>query len=111
VAQSRRRKTHRWLRSFFLFVITPLIVWILAFLIWLFWYDIMRLVAPGKAPSRPGARIFTSTSPSGSGKGEGAPSPRDGEPDKTRDPQPGQRPREEIPDGDRKKLDDILKRR
>jgi hypothetical protein len=109
VAQSRRRKTHRWLRWFFLFIITPLIVWILAFLIWLFWHDIMRLVAPGKATTRPGARIFPS--PSGRGQGEGTPSTRDGEPDKSRDPKPGQRPREDIPDGDRKKLDDILKRR
>jgi len=88
-----------------------LIVWILAFLIWLFWHDIMRLVAPGKAPSRPGAKTISSPSSSGRGKGEGTPSTRDGEPDKNRDPQPAQRPREDIPDGDRKKLDDILKGR
>jgi len=110
VAQSRRRKTHRWLRPLFLFVITPLIVWFLAFLIWLFWHDIMQLVAPGKATTRPGARIILSPSPPGRGKGEGTPSTRDGELDKNRDPQPAQRPREDIPDDDRKKLDDILKR-
>lgn len=70
----------------------------------------MRLVAPGKATTRPGARIFLSPSPSGRGEGEGTTSPRDWEPGKNRDPQPAQRPREDIPDGDRKKLDDILKR-
>jgi len=111
VAQSRRRKTHRWLRSLFLFVITPLTLWILAFLVWLFWHDITRQVAPGKATSRPDARGFSPPSPSGRGKGEGAPSTRDEELDKNRDPQPDQRPREDIPDGDRKKLDDILNRR
>jgi len=110
VAQSRRRKKHRWLRPLFLFVITPLTLWILAFLVWLFWHDITRLVAPGKATTRPGARGFSPPSPSGRGKGEGAPSTRDGELDKNRDPLPAQRPREDIPDGDRKKLDDILKR-
>jgi len=111
VAQSRRRKKHRWLRSLFLFIVTPLTVWFLAFVIWLFWHDIMRLVAPGKVTTRPGARIFLSPSPPGRGKGEGTSSTRDGELDKNRDPQRGQRPREDIPDGDRKKLDDILKRR
>jgi len=88
---------------------TPLTVWVLAFLIWLFWPDIMRLVAPGKTTTRPGAGIFLSPSPPG--KGEGTPYTRDRELDKNRDPQPAQRPREEIPDGDRKKLDDILKQR
>jgi len=110
VAQSRRKKTPRWRRSLFLFVITPLTLWILAFLVWLFWHDITRLVAPGKATTHPGARIIPSPSPSGRGKGDGTPATRDGELDKNRDPLPAQRPREDIPDGDRKKLDDILKR-
>jgi hypothetical protein len=94
VTQSRRRKTHRWRRSLFIFVITPLTVWFLAFLIWLFWHDIMRLVAPGKATPRPATS-----------------SPRDWESSKNHGPLPAQRPREDIPDGDRKKLDDVLKQR
>jgi hypothetical protein len=89
---------------------TPLIVWFLTFLIWLFWHDIIQLFL-GKASTQPGARIFLSPSASGRGKGEDAPSLRDTELDKNRDPQPATRSRENIADEDRKKLDDLLKRR
>jgi hypothetical protein len=89
---------------------TPLTVWLLTFLVWLFWQDIVQLF-PGKASTRPGARIFPSPSASGRGKGEGASSMRDTGLNKNHDPQPATRPREDLADEDRKKLDDILKRR
>jgi hypothetical protein len=36
----KSRKKHRWFRSIVIFVITPLITWVLAFLIWFYWYEI-----------------------------------------------------------------------
>jgi hypothetical protein len=84
----RRRKKRRWLRALGLFVITPLAVWLLAFLIWFFWHDIAGV------STRPGAGSL-----------------RDGESGQSRDGRRAKRTRETIPDEDRKKLDDILKRR
>ncbi len=75
-------------------VVTPLVVWFLAFLIWFFWHEITRNLAPGKTATRPGISA-----------------PRDEEPAKDRQPQPIPPPRENIAEEDRKKLDDILQRR
>lgn len=77
-----------------MFVTIPLVVWFLAFLIWFFWQDIMRLVAPGKTATRPGISA-----------------PRKEERVKDQRSQPTRPAPENIPEEDRKKLDDILKRR
>jgi hypothetical protein len=73
---------------------TPLTVWLLAFLIWLFWHDIVGPPAQDKTPGRSGAGLI-----------------RDEDPGKSREGPSGKRPREDIRDEDRKKLDDILQRR
>lgn len=53
MAKRKRRKRGR-LKSVFLFVLTPIIIWILAFFTWLYWNDIVRNFTPGKAqPERP----------------------------------------------------------
>ncbi|MGH7930170.1 MAG: hypothetical protein ACREQV_20525 [Candidatus Binatia bacterium] len=89
----KKRKKRSWRRTLLIFAITPLAVWFIALLIWFFWYDIARLVAPpSETPRRPAAG-----------------SARSGESSKDRELQPA--PRENIPNEDREKLDDILKRR
>jgi hypothetical protein len=86
VAQKKRKKRH-WFRSLVFFVMTPLTVWALAFLIWLYWGDITRLFNPGAntPPAKASKEVERSTKPS----------------DKTA--------QEGIGEEDRKKLDDILK--
>ena len=93
MASSRKRKKHRWLRTLLIFVVTPLTVWLLAFLVWLFWHDIVGRLPQDKTSMRPGAS-----------------SARDGELGKSRRRQPAKRSREDIREDDRKKLDDILQR-
>jgi hypothetical protein len=90
----KRRKKRRWLPIVFLFIITPLVVWCSAFLLWFFWYDIT------------GARVPAKTSTQ-----QGAGTPRDWEPPKRRETQPADHSRESIPNEDRKQLEDILKQR
>jgi hypothetical protein len=89
----KTRKKHRWLRSIFLFLVTPLLIWCVVFFIWLFWYEITGLVGPGKSPARPAG---SSARPAERAKERNAPGTTLG--------------REEIADEDRKKLDDILRR-
>lgn len=89
MAQNRSRK-RSWLKSLLLFIITPLIIWFLAFLIWFFWRDLSRLF-DGKNPPKAPAKA--------SRKGEGA------------EPQRENKPQEKIRDEDRKKLDEVLKTR
>jgi hypothetical protein len=91
----KKRKKRSWRRTLLIFTVTPLAIWFVALILWFFWDDMMRLVAPPRTPARPGIT-----------------SPRDGERAKERQPpQPAKAARESIPDEDRKKLDDILKRR
>ena len=45
MAKGRKRRTS-WLKALLFFVLTPLIVWAFAFLIWLYWYDITGLFGP-----------------------------------------------------------------
>jgi hypothetical protein len=53
VARKRRRKRRR-LKGLLLFILTPIVVWVFAFLIWLNWDGIMGLAgkhaAKAKAP-------------------------------------------------------------
>ena len=74
-----------------LFLVTPLAVWLIAFLIWFYWYDLGRLFT--KDESR---RVTPKRQIDKDERRERAPSPQ---------------PREKLFDEDRKKLDDILKRR
>ena len=86
----KTRKTYRWIRSLVLFVMTPIIVWILAFVIWFFWRDITKLFdKKGPAKTPPGVSRGT---------------------EKTQ-PRRENKSQEKIPEEDRKKLDEILKNR
>jgi len=93
VAKKKRRK-RSWLRTVFLFVLTPLIVWFGAFIIWLFWNDIANNFAPGKEQPQPAAKAARKLE-------------RNETPARTDDKQP----KEKILEEDRKRLDDIIRRK
>lgn len=84
----RKRKKRGPLRTLLFFVLFPLIVWLIAFLLWFYWRDLSALWSkkgtPVDAPARNRER------------------------DEAR---PAKRPPEKILDEDRKKLEEILKRR
>jgi len=84
----RRRKKRGWLRTLIFFILFPLIVWLIAFLLWFYWRDLSALwnkkSVPVDAPARSRER------------------------DEKR---PAKRPPEKILDEDRKQLEEILKRR
>lgn len=86
MAKKTRRK-RSWLRTLFLFVLTPLIIWLLAFLLWLYWKDVSQLFRGDPTPIQPASK--------GTGKAE----------------QPAKNPsKERILEEDRRKLDEILKK-
>lgn len=86
MAQKRRKKKSGWLRAALLFVFVPLFVWALAFLIWFNWTDFNNFgkKTPATNPSTQVER----------------PSKQTEKP-----------PPEKILEEDRKKLEEILKRR
>jgi hypothetical protein len=76
-----------WLRTLFLFVLTPLVIWLLAFVLWLYWKDVSQLSRKDSAPIQPASK--------GAGKAE----------------QPAKNSsKERILEDDRRKLDEILKK-
>jgi hypothetical protein len=74
-------------------VLTPLIVWALAFLVWLYWNDIAKNLTPARDYSKPAAKAIPKL-----------------EKDDTRGRSDEMRPKEKILDEDRKKLDEIIRR-
>jgi 4-amino-4-deoxy-L-arabinose transferase-like glycosyltransferase len=92
VAKRKRRKRSR-ARIILLFVLTPLIVWALAFLVWLYWNDIAKNLTPARDSSNPAAKAVPKL-----------------EKDDTRGRSDETRPKEKILDEDRKKLDEIIRR-
>ena len=82
MAKKRRRNRSR-LKILLLFVATPLVVWFLAFLIWFYWNDVVKLTS--KDRSQPA---------SNAGRHSERPSEN--------------KPKEKILDEDRKKLEDVL---
>ena len=92
VAKRKRRK-RSWAKTILLFVLAPLIVWALAFLVWLYWNDIAKSFTPGTDRPKPAGKAI--------GKLE-------------KDAAPGlsdeARSKENIQDADRKKLDDIIRK-
>jgi hypothetical protein len=89
VARKRRRK-RRWLRPVLLFILTPIILWLLAFLIWLYLDDIASLFTRDQKNAAP--------APKAAQKSQGVVPPAKNKSD------------EKILDEDRKKLDEIIKR-
>lgn len=85
---TRKRKKRSRLRTLLFFIFFPLIVWLIAFLLWFYWRDLNALFKRDSAPANAPARVRE----------------RDEAP-------PAKRPPEKILEEDRKKLDEILKRR
>jgi cytoskeletal protein RodZ len=86
VAKKKSRKSS-WLKKLLFLILTPLVVWALAFLIWFYWYDITAFTSHQDKTSTPGAskEVGRTTKPS----------------DKSA--------QERIGEDDRRKLDEILK--
>lgn len=84
----RKRKKRGWLRTLIFFVLFPLIVWLIALLLWFYWRGLSALWSNKSAPVDTPAKSR--------------------ERDETR---PAKRPPEKILDEDRKKLEEILRRR
>jgi hypothetical protein len=70
-----------------IYTCVPLIAWFAAFLIWFYWYDLAGIPRSTTDRTRPDAKAGPS------------------------DSQPAKAPKERILEEDRKKLEDILKRR
>ena len=94
VARRKSRKTSRRLAIVVLFIATPLVVWFLAFVVWLHWSDIVLNLTPVKEAAKPALQ--------GAAKDNRreAPVPPGGKP-----------PREEISEEERKELDAIIRNR
>ena len=90
MAPKRKKKKSR-LKTLVFFVLTPLIVWLLAFLIWLYWNPITRLLSHGEDQSKARPKITRN---------------RD-KPERSKAPAE-KRSHEQILDEERKKLDEIL---
>jgi hypothetical protein len=95
VAKRKTRKIRKRsaVKIILLFVLAPLIVWALAFLVWLYWNDLAKSLTPGEDHPEPAAktlrRLDKDESRSGSNE-TGA--------------------KEKILDADRKKLDEIIRK-
>lgn len=92
VAKRKRRKRSAG-KTILLFVLAPLIVWALAFLVWLYWNEITRSLAPGNDHPEPAASSSGKLNKDDRG---------------TRSDETGAK--EKILDTDRKKLDEIIRR-
>jgi hypothetical protein len=92
VAKRKRKKISR-LKTLLLFVLAPLIVWALAFFIWLYWNDIAKTLTPGTDRPKPAGKS--------SGKLEKESAER-----RSDEPQP----KENIQDTERRKLDEIIRK-
>lgn len=93
MARKKQPKKNR-LRKVIFLVVTPFIVWFLAFLLWFYWHDPRRMFT-GEEESR------RQTPPK-------APRPAVNEERRER---PAPEPKEKISEEDRRKLEDILKKR
>jgi len=91
MAQKKKPQKKGWLKTVLIYIFVPLTIWFLAFLAWLYWDSIAGVFSKEKASQRPAAR----------------PARQKEKTEKT----PSNRPQEKILDDDRKKLEDILKRR
>jgi len=90
VAKRKRRKRSAS-KTILLFVLAPLLVWALAFLVWLYWNEITRSLVPGNNHPEPASSSRTLNKDN---RG-------------TRSDETGAK--EKILDTDRKKLDEIIR--
>ena len=87
---TRKRKKRSRLRTLLFYILFPLVVWFVAFLLWFYWRDVSAWFSKGDAPVNPPVRV---------------------QPRERSDTAPAERPPEKILEEDRRKLDEILKRR
>gem|GEM_PF-3063185 len=109
-----------WLRRFLQFVIIPLFIWLLAFLIWFNWASIEKLFGRANLEDGPARKAKSKTEklekPEKAGKAEtAAPTEEPSKPERAEPPRPPvqqrpSEPKEKILDEDRKRLEDILKK-
>ncbi len=93
MARKKKQRKKSWLRTLVLFLVIPLAVWLIAFLIWFYGYDLSNLFtkdAPRPVSPKPARQIE-----------------KDDRRKRTSTPQP----QEKIYEEDRKKLEDVLKQR
>ena len=93
MARKKQPKKSR-LRKIILFLVTPFVVWFLAFLLWFYWHDLRRWFADEEEPRR--QPVPKAVRPSVKEEQRERPAPQ---------------PQEKISEEDRRKLEDILKRR
>ena len=93
MAQKKRPK-RSWLKALLFYIFFPLIIWGLAFVIWLYWSEFTQLFGRVAGKAKP-----TSKASRGNDQMERS------------EMAPGKRPEEKILDEDRKRLEDILKQR
>ena len=92
VARRKRRKRSA-VKIILLFVLTPLVVWALAFLIWLYWHEVAKSLSPGEDRPEPAAKTL-----------------RKMDKEESRSRSNVIRAKEKILDADRKKLDEIIRK-
>jgi hypothetical protein len=87
---TRKRKKRSRLRTPLFYILFPLVVWFVAFLSWFYRRDVSAWFSKGDAPVNPPVRV---------------------QPRERSDTAPTKRAPEKILEEDRRKLDEILKRR
>jgi cytoskeletal protein RodZ len=92
VAKRKTKKSSR-VKTILLFVLAPLIVWALAFFLWLYWNDIAKSPTPGTDRRQPASK---------SSDGREKETPRD----HTDEAQP----KEKIHETERKNLDELIRK-
>ena len=89
----RKRRKRSALKTILLFVLTPLIVWALAFVVWLYWNEIANSLAPAEDHPETTAKTLRKLNK-----------------DESRSRSNETRAKEKISDADRKKLDEIIRK-
>lgn len=91
--KTRKIRKRRAVKTILLFVLAPLIVWALAFLVWLYWNDLATSLTPGEDRPEPAAK-----------------SPRRLDNDESYGGWNETGAKEKLLDADRKKLDEIIRK-
>ena len=89
----RRRRQGSWVKRLLVYLFIPLGVWLVAFVIWFYWYDIRELWVKEHET-----------------KGRAPKATRQVDKSEQAERGPAKRPPEKIFDQDRRNLDDIIKR-
>ena len=88
------RSKRSWLGRLLFYLLFPLIVWLIAFVLWFYWRDLTKLFSKPVERQKPAAKVEPKTERAENAESAAA-----------------KRPQEKILDEDRRKLEDILKQR